>query len=194
MKLIDIVGKRFGRLLVLSHVGIHRLGKKGIVRHVYKCLCDCGNKKIILGPSLRTGATVSCGCYNKEQARKTMLMRSESSAKLSQTPQYVLYYGAKHRAKKTGLPFNLTPKDIVIPEFCPVLGMKLQECVGKKGPGDSSPSVDKIIPSLGYVKGNVRVISYRANAIKRDASAEELYKVLAYVERETGKEAALMHQ
>jgi hypothetical protein len=59
----------------------------------------------------------------------------------------------------------------------------------KRGVGkfDScSPSLDRIVPELGYVKGNVRVISDRANRIKRDATLEELRAIVKYVEETKG--------
>ena len=85
----------------------------------------------------------------------------------------------KYRAKTQGLAFDLDITDIVVPEVCPVLGIPLTHNVGKgAGFHADSPSVDKIIPSLGYTKGNVRVISARANLLKSDATVAELEKVL----------------
>lgn len=80
--------------------------------------------------------------------------------------------GAKHRAKVKGLEFNLCPGDIKIPLICPVLNIALQR--GKIKPGDNTPSLDRIDNTKGYIKGNVRVISMRANVLKRDATAQEL--------------------
>ena len=80
---------------------------------------------------------------------------------------------AKKRAKRNGLPFTLKPADIEIPEFCPVFGVPLLRGTGR-GPTPSSPSLDKIIPALGYVPGNVMVISQKANAMKNSASPAEL--------------------
>jgi hypothetical protein len=81
---------------------------------------------------------------------------------------------ARGRARREGLPFNLTLADISIPEVCPVLGLPLQH--GSKIQ-DSSPTLDRIIPNLGYTSGNVWVISNRANKLKSDASLEELDKL-----------------
>lgn len=78
----------------------------------------------------------------------------------------------KSRAKKLGLEFNLTPEDFIIPEFCPIFGVKLER--GGKGYHENSPSVDRLDPKKGYVKGNISIISFRANRIKADASAKEL--------------------
>jgi hypothetical protein len=77
------------------------------------------------------------------------------------------------RAKKHNIPFDLTVDDISIPDHCPVLGIpiKFGQDVHDR---DNSPSVDRIIPSLGYVKGNIIVVSFRANRIKNDATVQEL--------------------
>lgn len=86
----------------------------------------------------------------------------------------------KHRAKKLGLPYDLDVEDIVIPETCPVLGIRLVQGGGRTyNARRNSPSIDRIRPELGYVKGNVRIISMRANALKSDASVAELEAVLA---------------
>jgi hypothetical protein len=46
---------------------------------------------------------------------------------------------------------------------------------------DNQPSLDRVIPALGYVPGNVRVISFRANRLKQDATAEEVAAILDYI-------------
>src|ERR1035437_5610489 len=64
---------------------------------------------------------------------------------------------AKRRAEKQGVPFSITPEDIVVPKVCPVLGIKLHRAKGK-GPQDYSPSLDRLKPKSGYVRGNITVI------------------------------------
>lgn len=81
----------------------------------------------------------------------------------------------KFRANRDNISFNLTPEDIVIPEYCPVLGIKLE--VGKEFSKECSPSVDRCNPELGYVKGNISIISMKANQIKTYATSEEILKV-----------------
>ena len=83
------------------------------------------------------------------------------------------------RAKKKSLDFNLDKEDIVAPTHCPLLGIPLVSGrgSGEPGPKPNSPSVDRIDPSKGYVKGNVWVISSRANTIKQTATWQELYQL-----------------
>ena len=85
----------------------------------------------------------------------------------------------KQRAAFKGLPFDLTAEDLVVPEFCPVLGIKL---VFDVNDNDARPSADRFDNDKGYVKGNVRVISLRANRLKSDATIDELRRVLKYME------------
>jgi len=80
----------------------------------------------------------------------------------------------KDSALKRGLEFNLDEADLIYPNICPVLKIPLNsETYGNK------PSVDRIDNTKGYVKGNVRIISQRANRLKADASIEELELILA---------------
>lgn len=89
----------------------------------------------------------------------------------------------KFRAKERGLEFNLDESDIVIPEHCPVLGLKLEVAEGDKK--DNSPSVDRIDNSKGYVKGNIHIISWKANRIKSNATVKELMKIALYFKQLT---------
>lgn len=86
---------------------------------------------------------------------------------------------ARKRALEGGYPCTVIEADIQIPEFCPLLGIKIITG-GKLTPG--SPSLDKIIPALGYVPGNVWVVSHRANALKGDATLGELKLLVANLE------------
>lgn len=96
----------------------------------------------------------------------------------AKNPERKLWVVAKERAKKQGVPFTILVSDIVIPELCPILGIRLER--GKQGFCETSPTLDKIIPGLGYVPDNVMVISFRANRIKSDASVEEMRKIVEW--------------
>lgn len=84
----------------------------------------------------------------------------------------------KWRCRRKGLPFNITLEDIEPPVNCPVLGIPLNYNSLHAGP--DTPSIDRIIPKLGYIKGNVIVISTRANTLKNNATIEELLKLASF--------------
>lgn len=89
--------------------------------------------------------------------------------------------GAKTRASRAGVPFNISERDVSIPHSCPVLGIPI--LVGQSKANDNSPSLDRIMPAMGYVVGNVEVISMRANRIKNNAAPHELRAVADYYEK-----------
>lgn len=92
--------------------------------------------------------------------------------------RYQMRANAKKRAEAAGIPFALAVDDIVIPEACPILGVPLDKPTGNKtGPTDYAPSLDRIRPALGYVPGNVRVISYKANRLRNNGTFIELMQV-----------------
>lgn len=165
------IGQRFGRLIVAEKVISKRRDQWR-----WRCVCDCGTEVLLRGSRLRSGSTKSCGCLRRDRAGGPY--RSHG---LSQTAEYCMFYDARKRAVARGLPFSINPEHIVIPAHCPVLGIKLSQ----EGPRDNRPSLDRIVPERGYTPSNIRVISFRANRIKSDATAYELRAVLEYVESAT---------
>lgn len=89
------------------------------------------------------------------------------------------------RAKRKGMEFNIDRTDLKLPQICPVLGIPILLGVGGSGmKAPNSPSVDRFDNTKGYIKGNVRVISNRANILKRDATLEEMRAIVRYMEIE----------
>lgn len=66
---MDLKGRRFGRLLVLKR-SKDSITDSGYISPRWKCVCDCGNKKIIRQQKLLQGTTQSCGCIRKEKSKK----------------------------------------------------------------------------------------------------------------------------
>jgi hypothetical protein len=88
---------------------------------------------------------------------------------------------AKHRAKAKGIEFSLDPSDITIPDRCPVLGIKIAfGGESRKAIPENAPSIDRIDNRFGYIKGNVIVISWRANRLKGDASLAEMQQLATF--------------
>jgi hypothetical protein len=92
-----------------------------------------------------------------------------------------MYKAATKRAKQSGSEFNLDLSDVIIPDLCPYLGIELDRHNNKIM--DNSPALDRIDNSKGYIKGNVEVISYKANRIKNDSTHSELLAIGNRLER-----------
>lgn len=91
-------------------------------------------------------------------------------------PIYVSWQNCKHRAIRKGIEFNIEMSDIIIPEECPILGIPLD-----RRDLDHCPSVDRVDNEKGYIKGNIRVISNKANTLKGDLTIELCEKLLEYM-------------
>ena len=169
-----LVGKTFGRLTVEKEYS----NKKYIL---CECSCSCGGKTTSTRrEGLLSGRTQSCGCIRKERSIEFNKSRFDPNA-ISKSVEYRILTRAKSRAKQKNIPFNLTLEDIEVPETCPLLGIPI-EIQPKKGYHPNSPSLDKIIPEKGYIKGNVWVISNRANTLKNDATLQELKTLVENLE------------
>lgn len=120
---------------------------------------------------------------NLELKRKYGKRYSKTKGGISQRKRWktdnvvkYLLYPAKNRCKKNGIEFNIKPEDIKSVNVCPLLKIPLVVRVGC-GKNYDSPSLDRIDPQKGYVKGNVRVISSLANNIKSYATPEQIKTV-----------------
>ena len=90
-KKIDLVGKRFGRLIVLADVG-----KDKCANRVWRCKCDCGNLVNVPGNKLRTGRTKSCGCY-REDVRPFLHRSHGEGSRKNQSRLYRIWSAMKRR-------------------------------------------------------------------------------------------------
>jgi len=100
MRFIDLTGQRFEKLLVMKEHGVNTKRK----RVTWECLCDCGNKCIVVGADLRNGNTHSCGCMS---SRKTVGDRNRTHG-MSKTPLYAVWCAMKERCSN---PYNKSYKD-----------------------------------------------------------------------------------
>ena len=167
-KKIEMLGKRFGRLVVISECSP---GCNGSVRWV--CQCDCGNiTNPIYGTTLRNGTTVSCGCYQKERVRQTMEKHGQYNTKLyyvwrtmkrrcfvSSDKQYINYGGrgiTMHAEWKDSFE---TFRDYVtaLPNY-----------------GTPGYSIDRIDNDKNYEPGNIRYASkeVQSNNTRRNVPIE----------------------
>ena len=95
-------------------------------------------------------------------------------------PVWSMLRRAKARAAKEGFDFNLEAADISpLPAICPVLGYQLRISVTAQD--THAYSLDRIDNTKGYVRGNVAVMSYKANRLKNDGTAEEHEAIAAWM-------------
>lgn len=96
-------------------------------------------------------------------------------------PWIMMFQKAKERAIGHNLPFLITINDIIKiypkDDLCPVLGIVLKPSVNKHGP--NSPTLDRIIPEIGYIPSNIVVMSHKANSLKRDETNPEIFRKIA---------------
>ena len=125
-------------------------------------------------------------CHNKKKRNVETKARRNKTVGDSQHLQD-MRSGARDRAKKNKLPFDLTTQDLrdIITDSCPILGIKfeLNKHNQKWGKGknknnwENSPSLDRIVPDKGYTKDNVIIVSLMANSIKNQATPDQILKV-----------------
>jgi hypothetical protein len=137
----------------------------------------------------RGRACIQCGgddwYQGKGKPTCAICKRAKMSKRYQDMPELWMHNNAKMRAARAGVPFDITVEDILAAwpadGRCPALGIPLVKGIGQSG--YESPTLDRIVPELGYVKGNIAVLSARANLIKNDATAGEVLAVGVWLQR-----------
>jgi len=117
--------------------------------------------------------------YNRDHREKIQEQANVRRATIKGIIKYLLIR-ARKRAREGGLLFDLTENDIIIPDICPVLKIPLFQGNGKSI--DNSPSLDRLNNDLGYLKGNVMVVSHKANRLKSNGTIKEFRLLLEFLE------------
>lgn len=97
---------------------------------------------------------------------------------------------AKGRARQRGLEFSITRSDLPLPECCPCCGLKMNvrtEVTGSGHPYLRCPTIDRFDCALGYTPGNVNIICWRCNEIKRTATEQELRAIADWMSNVAGR-------
>lgn len=108
----DLIGQKFGRLLVIKQADDY-IQPNGTKRAMWECLCDCKKVKNIRGDSLMSGAIVSCGCFQRENAKSTTFKAQKEYNKYNLSGEYGIGYTSKNEE----FYFDLEDYD-KIKEFC----------------------------------------------------------------------------
>lgn len=197
-KLKDRVGVVYGRLTAVENA-------PRTYQTMWRCKCECGVFVVVSGINLDTGHTKSCGCLDREGASQRLRERDKrgeenpraKATKKKMGDAYVsssdIWYrraaGTYQRAKARGIPiaFNSAMEFAafikgIAPPVCPVFGTVF-DCATGVGFSDSSPSIDRIDPTLGYAPGNIQVISVLANCMKRNANIAQLKQFAEWINK-----------
>ncbi len=110
--------------------------------------------------------------YKAQKKREYEVRVKESTKSIEESRVQKLFHGIKKRCRENGICCDIkTYKEIEIPTHCPYLNVELAYDGTR---GKNAASIDKIIPELGYTKGNIQIISMLANQMKSNATIEEL--------------------
>ena len=162
------------QFLPLSEFGVHYRNSN---RYINTYCKKCSSQKVIDSPN-REVVMLNSNINRKIRKSKDKEYNDylkTLDAKYRDSERGILktlLNNAKKRASLYNIDYNITIEDISLPKICPILKIPIQK--GKVGGGKYSPSLDRIDPNKGYVKGNVQVISRLANIMKSNASPEEL--------------------
>lgn len=182
---LDLIGKKFGKLLVLERH--YKNSKANKTR--FKCNCDCGNTIVVVGSSLVNGHATSCGCYRNANNKVN---------KLSPPGQvsYLIKYGScKKAAFSRDLGFSLTKeqhKDLILQNcyYCGDPPIKYNPYITLNKVGRKYPilqetidrawivanGIDRVNNAIGYTIENCVPCCHPCNEAKSDRSAEEYLK------------------
>lgn len=143
-----------------------------------------------------TGRCVDCKRRQSKKSQQTVkgkaaIKRYKQKSLLSKPWQYK-FHRTKERCKQKGIPFTVTKEDIekAWPKdgLCPALGIKLHQGLGGIIGSPNLANIDRLIPELGYVPGNIVVISQQANLIKtNEINPDNIRRVAEWLERELRK-------
>lgn len=139
-------------------------------------------KNFYKNKSTKDGLTQYCVDCCKQRYHETKHKFKTTRKKYSeQNQEKLMFHAAKSRAKKFNLPFEIEESDIIIPKKCPIFNIPLKRHEGRTR-SPNSPSLDRIHNGRGYTKDNIKVISWKANELKRNASLMDLRKLVKYME------------
>jgi len=177
---IDLTGKRFGKLQVIKQIS--ERGNRGQIR--WECLCDCGNKHITSGESIRSGKSKSCGCLRKEAPPNKIKDR-----KLAMWKQ--LYNSTViKRNKKWGIKGDLSLDDFIFfsKEPCYYCGLENSNFAQDRRGWNKNKQIsdtklkfngiDRIDSSKGYWSDNVVTCCKYCNTAKNTMSEKDFYKFI----------------
>lgn len=123
---------------------------------------------------------IRCLCKSCS-AKKAHRERERRKNNWKYKPSLIMLNNSKQRAKNKGIEHTLTLDDIIIPDYCPILGIKLE--TGNRKNHLNAPSIDRVDNNKGYTKDNILIMSVKANMLKKDATIEEIIMMGKFFEK-----------
>lgn len=189
-RLVDVTGKRYGRLEVIARAGSNHRKKA-----LWTCRCDCGATVVALGCYLRNGDTGSCGCLNRDRingnSHGVTHGQSAAGGRRRATPEYAAWGGIINRCENPHAAnyADYGGRGIAVCERWRGSFEAFLEDMGKRPEGSGSESrakfsIDRIDNDGNYEPGNVRwttrtgqARNTRANRLTLDMAQEILGRV-----------------
>lgn len=169
MKKIRILYKGFNVPAYINDEGV--IGKKCSNTKIFQPIKEFGVRSY-KGHFYLTSKTY------KESNKDTRIYRNKS-------PLIRLWSGLKNRSRRLMRDFDIKQEDLILPKYCPILGIKIDYSYEKRK--NNSPSVDRVDNSKGYTKDNIVICSWRANRLKNDATFEEIENIYKFMKKHRKK-------
>jgi len=179
-KIMDLTGRRSGRLVAIRP--IDRKSKDKVT--FWECRCDCGRISIQRATRIARGIRKSCGCLSGKTLNGTRRIAREDRAgdreKCGKVPLWY-FHGLEYGAKKRGIRFEVSVEyvsDLYERQCgkCIFSGRTLTFACGTKAYKKTTASLDRIVSSQGYVKGNVQWIHKVLNKMKKNWSDDRFIR------------------
>lgn len=173
-RLVDRVGNRYGRLIVIEYRGNDKHNQSK-----WLCKCDCGNEVIISGANLHSGNSRSCGCLHKERFNDVCRL-STGEASFN-----ALIGSIKRRAKRRNLEWSLNKEQVkkLTKQDCHYCGIEPQQIISQTG--CNGPYIynglDRIDNSKGYIIDNVVPCCKFCNQAKSSMTIEQFREWLTRI-------------
>lgn len=116
----------------------------------------------------------------REKQREYYRKKYKAEPREEWTREKELLRSARYNSRTKNREFNLDLDDIIIPQHCPILGIEIDRDAKRSY---NSPSIDRIDSSKGYIKGNIQIVSWRANLIKNNMTLWECEKLLEHLRK-----------
>jgi len=164
----DLTGKRFGRWTVIS---LQRVRKDGSRGGKWLCQCDCGTERIVAAKLLKSGASLSCGCYKREKTRIACLLPEGEASFRKLITTY------KRGATDRALCFELEYDQIKVltKQNCFYCGEPPSSIIKSRCNSGNYVynGIDRLDNKIGYVIGNVVPCCSRCNLMKMELSVDD---------------------